>query len=169
MASGSGRLETKNLYKGYFALILSWARTCKFLANFISAVMNHVNILCYCEYSEIHLPLVEERLNVNNQCVLPFDIELCNMTTQIRRHRWSWNISPSVLITRLWIASAYGIDNQEVWIRRRKKPCFFLPMFFLSTKIFPCAKINFWFFWRIKSISVIRWKRISMKGKVVYM
>ena len=124
MASGSGRLETKNLYKGYFALILSWARTCKFLANFISAVMNHVNILCYCEYSEIHLPLVEERLNVNNQCVLPFDIELCSMTLQVRRYRWCWNISPQALITRPRIAPAYGLRSRRFELLSKIKPLF---------------------------------------------
>ena len=127
MASGSGRLETKNFTRATLPLFFPERR----LAKSIS--------------------LAVERSNANNQCVLPFDIELCIATSQVRRHQWCWNISPQALITRPLVASANESTTKRIWNCRRNNNKIKTGFFFPPPKS-SMHKITYWFFARINSI-----------------
>ena len=103
------------------------------------------------EYTGIQLPLAVERSNANNQCVLPFDIELCIATSQVRRHQWCWNISPQALITRPRVASACESTTKRIWNCRRNNNKIKTGFFFPPPKS-SMHKITYWFFARINSI-----------------
>ena len=157
MASGSGRLETKKTFARLLCSISSLNKklqaSCKlYLCGNESCQHTALMWVLWNPFTFSRRKTKSEYQCYTN-AFFPFDIELCSMTAQVRRHRWSWNLSPSVLITRPWIASSYrNRQSRRLEFAAENKPCFFSTNVFLSTKIFPCAKINFWFFWRIKSI-----------------